>query len=283
MIDEIELSALRSKRTTVARMAILLNIEMLLDSAKAEGREPSFWTFTYARVGEIKEMARDWSTFIKRLQRKHPVAGVRVFELGRITRRFHVHAIFDRRVPIPDVEACKEGLMLGHSKVKPVNDANLARYLHKEFNKQIGRKGISGRKWGCFGKLAGQKWITMNSMDFELPWAKERLQAIWTKEVGEPMREVMLRAFKDWLNTQNPGIARLKKGLLYITNVFCTDPKPPTHGLPAPLKVTLHRVDPEIAAMLPEGDPDRELDHFYVYKFPNPEHPKYKSKAIPLK
>jgi hypothetical protein len=283
VIRKFDLSALRSHRTTVARIAILLNIDMLLDCARAEGREPSFWTFTYATVGEFKEMKQDWSTFLRRLLKKVPLAGVRVFELGKTTKRFHVHAIFDRRVPIPDVESCKEGLMLGHSNVRAVNDANLARYLYKEFNKQIGRKDIPGRRWACFGELANCPWITMNSMDFKLPWAKERIQAIWTKEVGEPMREVMLRAFKDWLNSRNPGIAKLKNGELYITNVFVTDPEHPTLGLPAPMEVNLHIVDPEIAALLPEGHPDRELDHFYAYSFPNPEHPKYKTKSIPLK
>jgi hypothetical protein len=282
VIWKFELSALRSHRTTVARIAILLNIDMLLDCAKAEGREPSFWTFTYAMLDEPKKMAQDWSTFLKRLRRKHPVAGVRVFELGKQKGRFHVHAIFDRRVPIPDVEACKEGLLLGHSKVKPVNDANLARYLYKEFNKQIGRRDIPGRQWACFGKLQDVPWITMNSIDLELPWAQDRYHAFLTKEVGEPIREVMLRAFKDWLNRDNPGIAKLKNGELFITNVFCTAPELPTHGLPAPMKVELHIVDPELAACLPDDHPDRHVESFYVYKFPNPEHPDNKPKAIPL-
>jgi len=280
MIDEIELSALRSDRTTRARIAILLNIDMLLDCAKAEGRDPSFWTFTYATLGTVKEMAADWSTFLRRLRKHEPVAGVRVFELGRRTQRFHVHAIFDRRVPIPVVESCKEGLRLGHSNVKRVADNNLARYLYKEFNKQIGRRDIPGRQWGCFGKLPEQRWVTMSSLDLQLPWQIHRYHAFLTKEVGEPIREVMLRAFKDWLNTLTPGLARLKNGELYITNIM-TD-SPATMGMRAPLKAYLHRVDHELLECLEDPDLDPDTDSIIIYKHPNPGHEKNKPNTVPL-
>ena len=79
---------------------------------------------------------------------------------------------------------------------------------------------------------------------------------------------------------QTPGLAVLRDGELYITDVHAMHPEPPACMVRASLKPVLHIVDPEIAALLPEGHPDRDLDSYVSYSYPNPY---LRPDAIPVK
>jgi hypothetical protein len=268
----IELCGLAAERTIRSQLAVRFNILCLLYSAQERGQQATFWTFTYKQLGEVAEMAADWSVFLRRLRKKIPgLAGVRVFERGKLKGRFHVHAVLDREVDGYLIQECKAGTRLGWAEPRRVKDGNLARYLYKELVKQLHRRDLMGRRWACFGKLPGHPWITASSLDLGLPWKFHQWRAFLSRPVGESRSETMLQGFKDWINTEiEPGLAVIIDGVLMVTDVFCTMPDAPTCAVKAPVTVELVPFDEEIAACLADDHPDRHCGDLLVYTFPNP-------------
>lgn len=192
------------------------NVEVLMTYARARGQRCRFWTFTFKDVEDLERCVADWGTFLRRLRAKTGVCGLRVFEWGRTTGRFHVHAVFDRFIDKGLVDRLKADLeTMGHSKIsKKAADENLGRYLWKELTKQFRYRRALGRRrlWATFGRLAGfvgandiviKSYTWVNGVMVEWDFWKECKRLAWeTRVTGESRRKTWERA--GWLYSHVP-------------------------------------------------------------------------------
>lgn len=125
------------------------------------GQRPTFWTFTYADVSDLAQCRKDWSKVLKRLLVMYPdLCGVRVNQFGTKKGRFHMHAVFDRELPLAKVKECLRGTTFGHQyDVMRVKDDNLGGYLWRDMAKDCKRQGM-GRHFSVFGIFEGKKKLS---------------------------------------------------------------------------------------------------------------------------
>jgi len=183
-------------RLLKAIFAVDNNVEVLMTYAAARGERCHFWTFTFRDVEDEEQCVADWSTFLRRLRAKTGVCGLRVFEWGRTTGRFHVHAVFDRYVRKELVDHLKADLCtMGHSRVSPhAVDEKGGSYVYKELTKQFGRQSRH-RLWATFGRLAGFEAVT--DIKFVSDWEECKEMAWLAREIGESRSKTWERAH--WL------------------------------------------------------------------------------------
>lgn len=185
------------------------NIELLLTYASARGQCCKHWVFTFKDVDDLEQCIKDWGTFLRRVRAKTGVCGLRVFEWGRKTGRFHVHVVFDRWIDLGLVNRLKADLRtMGHAEIsKKETDGNLARYFWKELTKQFRYRRALGRRrlWATFGRLAGfsgAKDIVIERTDYldgvvyEGGFWKECKRLAWEVRItGESRRQTWERAW----------------------------------------------------------------------------------------
>jgi len=203
------------------------NVQVLMTYAAARGERCRHWIFTFKDVDDLERCVKDWGTFLRRLRAKTGVCGLRVFEWGRKTGRFHVHVLFDRWIDLELVNRLKADLpTMGHAEIsKKKTDENLGRYLWKELSKQFRHRKALGRRrlWATFGRLAG--FVTANDLEIVREcWVdgvnkgddwKECKRLAWeTRLTGESRSETWKRAL--WLYWHQPRMNWGEKQLAWL-------------------------------------------------------------------
>jgi hypothetical protein len=140
--------------------AMFWNVEAL---AKCEGAQ--FVMVTMARLDEERVMSAACGDFLQRVRRKFRINGLRIYEFGGKTHRFHSHWVTDRFVSREDLRVCRrEGGLVGIVETKEVWSGGLAGYLDKEVTKGMWRQTSLKRRWATFGEFAGRE----RAMDIKL-------------------------------------------------------------------------------------------------------------------
>jgi len=145
-----------SERVLVNMFVVAENVDAIRAFAESRGQVATFWTFTYAVVVAYAVDVEHWRKFLARLRRAVVgICGVRAFEWGPTTGRFHAHGVLDREVPKAVIEKCERDTNLGFTWAERVDEKG-GEYLYKELGKQFGRRGFGRRLWGTFGKFPGR-------------------------------------------------------------------------------------------------------------------------------
>src|SRR6266853_2879961 len=108
--------------------AMFWNVEAL---AKCEGSQ--FVMITMARLDEERVMSAACGKYLQAVRRKYGINGLRVYEFGTQTHRFHSHWVTDRFVWREDLRALRrKGGLIGIVETEDVWSGKLTGYLDKE-------------------------------------------------------------------------------------------------------------------------------------------------------
>ena len=125
-----------------------------LDRLFADRQTAYFWTFTFPDLPDFPEVRERWRKLVNWLKRafQDTVHGVRVYEIHE-THGIHLHAIFNRRVPVQVLRPAAKRYGFGRIHVKRVSRAG-AGYLAKYLGKQHRTEWLQGQRlWAAFGNF----------------------------------------------------------------------------------------------------------------------------------